>query len=344
MGVRSAAAAVIVARMAPAPFPILFLAPADPIDAVLVSGLLKRLHDEIEEGHFTVVADAGSAPLFRDLPRLDELIVHRRSGLADGLGLWTRLRRRRWGLALDAAGGRLTRWLSVRQRPPAHLELDVALHKVAAAAGLLRLEDEPPAPFLFTSAQTEQRATDLLGDGGPILAMAPAAPWVGSTWPVERFARSALQLLGDDGPLQGGRAMIVGSPQDWKAAESLRRSLPRDRWIDLTAQTDPLVIHACLARARLCIGGAVLWSHLAAAAGTPTLGLYGPTDESVDGIWGAHARVVRGPRSFQAIRAIDTALDQPVCHMLDLTIETVLQAANDLLDETEPASKGRIHA
>ena len=84
MGVRSGATAAIVATMPPAPFPILFLAPADAIDAVLASGLLKRLHDEIDEGRFTVVADPASAPLFGDLPRLDDLIVHRRTGLVDG--------------------------------------------------------------------------------------------------------------------------------------------------------------------------------------------------------------------------------------------------------------------
>ncbi len=325
--------------MAANSFPILFLAPSDPVDAILASGLLKRLHDEIEDGRFTVAADPTTAAYFRDLPRLDELIVAGRSRRRDSAGLWMRLRRRRWGLALDAGGGRFVDWLSARKRASIKAPPEQTEHRVVAAARLLRLEDEPPSPFLFTSDETRRRADELLGAGGPILAMAPAAQSVGATWPVERFARTAVQLLGQDGPMRDGRLLIVGAPEDWKAAESLRRSLPRTRWIDLTKETDPLVIHACLARARLFIGGAVVWSHLAASAGAPTLALYGPTDESQLGVWGENALVLRGPRSFEAIRASDPNLDQPVCHMLDLTVETVIEAATNLLRKPAPVQQ-----
>lgn len=326
------------------PFPILFLAPSDPIDAVLASGLLKRLHDEIPEGRFTIVADTDVAALFRDMPHLDEIVVHARASLRDVMRLWMRLRPRQWGLALDAGGGRLIDWLSVRQRATARSVAAGGVHRVVEAARLLRLEDEPPPPFLFLSDETRLRASELLGEGGPILAMIPATPWGGSTWPVERFSRAAVQLLGEDGPMRGGRVLIVGAPADWKAAESLRRSLPRDRWIDLTPETDPLVIYACLSQARLCIGGAVIWTHLAAAAGAPTLGLYGPSDETVNGVWGERARVVRGPRSFEAIQQGDPDLDKPVCHMLDLTVESVIEAAIGLLEQTQPAKQEKSDA
>jgi ADP-heptose:LPS heptosyltransferase len=204
---------------------------------------------------------------------------------------------------------------------------------VVRAARLLKLEEEPPAPFVFLSPDTECRAQEILGEGGPLLAIAPGADWIGRTWPVERYARLAARLL-EEPALEGGRLLIVGEPEHRKASEPLRRTIPRDRWIDVSSERDLLVVHACLRRARLFVGGQGPFTQIAALAGTPTLALFGPDDEAVCGPWGPRARVLRGPRGAGAIRAIDPHLDQPVCHMMDLPVERVLDAARGLLKDT----------
>ncbi len=331
--------------MSTGPFPILFLAPDRPIDAVFASGLFKRLHDEVENAAFTVVAPAAAAALFRDAPKREETVLREGPGWGRALSLWSRLRRRRWGLIVDAVGGKLIGWLPAKKRARwPKLEDGAAEHRVITFARLLKLEEEPPDPYLFIGDKTQARAEEILGEGGPILALSPGAPWIGQAWPPERFARAAAQLLGDGGPLAHGRLLIVGAQEDWKAAESLRRSITRDRWIDLTGEKDILLVLACLAKARLYIGGATLFTHLAAAAGAPTLALFGPNDEAVERPWGPKARVVRGPRSFKTIQSSDPGLDQPVCHMLDLPVETVTAAALELLKETGSSASRRKHA
>ena len=72
-----------------------------------------------------------------------------------------------------------------------------------------------------------------------------------------------------------------------------------------------------------------------AAAGTPTIGLFGPSDDQLYAPWGPNTRVVRGPRSFEQIRAVDPGLSQALCHMMDLPVETVTAAAKDLLAKTQ---------
>ena len=340
--------------MANPAFTILFLAPSSRTDAILASGLVRRLRDEIEDARFTVVAGPQTAPLFREIPGLEDLVVSERKSAAQSFALWRRLRGRRWGLALDAAGGRLVEYLGASRRASARPSPDAEpVHKVVQAARLLKLEDDPPAPFLFTSDETRARAAELLGARGPLLAMAPASPWVGAAWPIERFARVAVQLLGKGAALADGRLVIVGDPDDWRLAETLRRSVPRDRWVDLSHEPDPLVTYACLQRASLFIGGSEWLSHLAASSGAPTLGLYGPTDDAVEGVWGPLARVVRGPRSFEAIHGIDPRLNQSVCHMMDLSADAVVEAASGLLAlsapkappaPTSPARRKRRHA
>jgi ADP-heptose:LPS heptosyltransferase len=177
----------------------------------------------------------------------------------------------------------------------------------------------------------------LLTGSGPILAIAPQANWIGKTWPVERFSQAAIRLLDPDGPMADGRLMMLGGPEAMMIARGFRDVVARDKFIDLTKGTDLLTAYAALKHARLFIGNDSGTMHLAAAAGAPTLGLFGPSDERLYGPWGPRARVVRGPRDFAAIRAVDPGFSQALCHMMDLDVEKVVAAATELLAETEPA-------
>ncbi len=209
------------------------------------------------------------------------------------------------------------------------------------AARVLRLDDEPPAPFLFTGAETEAQADKLLKlpprlAEGPILAMAPAADWVGKAWPAERFAMAAAELLGAKGPLTNGRLLLVGGSDDRWATETVRRAIPRDRLVDLMGRADILLAYACLKRARLFIGNDNPFVALATAADVPTLALFGPSDDRIYGPWGPKGRTLRGPRDFAAFKAIDPTFSQAMHHMQDLTTAKVTAAARRLMAETEP--------
>jgi ADP-heptose:LPS heptosyltransferase len=321
-------------------FPILFLTSTRIGDAVLSSGLLKRLHDEIPNARFTIAAGAPAAPLFRDMPRLDDIIVvEKKKGGGHWLDLWGKVRQRHWGFVLDLRGSGLSHFLSskknkVYRRPRKGAPI---VHKVVEAARLLKLEEEPPAPFLFTSPDTEAKAAALLGnDPRPILAIGPGANWVGKAWPAERFNETAARLLGSEGVMPGGRLLVLGGEQDREGARAARMAMPRERVIDLAGKADLLTAYACLKRARLFIGNDSGLMHLAAAAGTPTVGLFGPSDERRYGPWGPHVRAVRGPRDFDDFLAADPHLNQALNHMMDLPVDTVTAAVSDLYVETEP--------
>jgi ADP-heptose:LPS heptosyltransferase len=317
-------------------FPILFITATRIGDAVLSSGLIRRLADEIPEARFTVVAGPLAAPLFANTPGLDRVIVLEKSRTGGHwFDLWRQVRHTRWGLIVDLRGSGISRFLSTKRRA-IHRKSAEPLHKVLEAAHTLRIEDEPAAPHLFTNPDIEAYADELTRGSGPILALAPAANWVGKTWPVERFSQVAMRLLRDHGPLQNGRLMVLGGPGDEKLATALR-DVARKGFIDLAGGADLLTAHACLKRARLFIGNDSGAMHLAAAAGVPTLGLFGPSDERLYAPWGEHARVVRGPRGYDQIKASDPGFTQVICHMMDLPVETVFKAAKDLLKATEHA-------
>lgn len=317
-------------------FPILFITANRIGDAVLASGLIRRLADEIPNARFTVVAGPLAAPLFAEVPNLERVIPFAKA--KDGshwFDLWRRVRLRRWGLVLDMRGSGLSRFLNTRRRAVYRRPAGEPVHKVLEAARTLRIEDEPAAPFLYTSPEIEAYAAEITAGRGPILAMAPSANWLGKTWPLERFSQVAIRLLGTHGALEGGRLMVLGGPEDTKLVRGLLDAVPRERFINLVGRVDLLTAYACLKHARLFIGNDSGAMHLAAASGAPTLGLFGPSDERLYAPWGPNARVVRGPRNFEQIRAVDPKFSQALCHMMDLSVETVVKAAQGLLRETE---------
>jgi len=315
-------------------FPILFITATRIGDAVLSSGLIKRLIDEVPDARFTIVAGPDAAPLFAHVPGLDHVIVFEKSKSGSHwLELWREVRRTQWGLIVDMRGSGISRFLSTKRRA-IHKKSAEPTHKVLEAARTLRIEDEPAPPHIFTNPDLETYADELTKGAGPILAMAPAANWIGKTWPVERFSQVAMTLLHGYGPLAGARLMVLGGPGDDALGRSLKDSAGR-RFINLAGKVDVLTAYACLKRARLFIGNDSGAMHLAAAAGCPTIGLFGPSDERLYAPWGDHTRVVRGPRSFEQIRAVDPGFGQALCHMMDLPVKTVVTAANDLLKATE---------
>lgn len=318
-------------------FPILFITATRIGDAVLSSGLIKMLADQIPNARFTIVAGPLAAPLFAHVPGLDRVIVMEKGkGKGHWFKLWNQVRHKKWSLIVDLRGSATALFLRRDKRAIWKKIPGEVVHKVVDAARTLKLEGDPPPPYLYITPEVQALADEMLGlnqggGTGPILAVGPAANWVGKVWPIERFTQTAAQLLDKDGPMGGGRLLILGGPDDTRMVEELRMASARGRTIDLTGKVDLLTAYACLKRASLFIGNDSGLMHIAAAAGTPTIGLFGPSDERRYAPWGEHAVAVRGPRTFEQFLAIDPELSQAIRHMSDLPVVTVFKAAKALL-------------
>ena len=82
---------------------------------------------------------------------------------------------------------------------------------------------------------------------------------------------------------------------------------------------------------RLVVGADTGPLHLACAVGTPVVGLYGPTDPARNGPYGTRSIVLRNPTSPTS----HTRRAQPDEAMLEISVESVVEAARRLLGSTE---------
>ena len=280
-------------------------------DAVLSTGLLDHLIRCHPDARITVVCGPVAEGVFARMPNRDRTIVlDKRPYRLHWPGLWRATATTLWDLVVDIRGSAFawmvpTRRRAVMRRRPGH--------KIAQLAAVLRLEP-PPLPVAWMAPGDHARAAALLPQAQPVVALAPTANWPPKTWPAERFFQLFNALR--DGPLPGAVPAIFAGPGDAERAMAapLLRALPDA--IDLAGMLCIPEAAACLARAALFVGNDSGLMHLAAAAGAPTLGLFGPTNAAEYAPSGRCA----------ATTAAATG------KMQDLTVEQALAAATALLD------------
>ncbi len=270
---------------------ILFVTATRIGDAVLSTGLLSYLIGRFPAARLTIAAGPDAAPLFEDVPNLDRLVALPKRRLSlHWLTLYRAAAFRRWDMVIDLRGSALAYLLWTRER---HVMAkgDPALHRVQQLASLYGL-NPPPGPHLWTGDRHEAAAAVLVPPGAPILAIGPAANWRGKEWRSERFAELAQRLTSRSGLMPGARVAVLAAGHEMSQARPLIASLPPQRCIDLVGKLDLLTAAAVLRRSVLFIGNDTGLMHLAAAAGTPTLGLFGPSAIEQYAPWGPYTATV----------------------------------------------------
>jgi ADP-heptose:LPS heptosyltransferase len=155
----------------------------------------------------------------------------------------------------------------------------------APARGLGGDPTSEPATLVFSpeERQAAQAAAPSLSPG--FLAIHPGSGSATKNWPANRFAALV------DAHARGRPWLLVIGPADDEAAAPLRR-----RPGVVPVRDVPIrVLGGLLAHAGLYVGNDSGVSHLAAAAGAPTLTLFGPTDPKVWAPVGPLVETIRSP-------------------------------------------------
>lgn len=279
---------------------ILFITGTRVGDAVLSTGVLGHLIEKHPEARLTIACGPIAAPLFTSVPNLRRLVaMEKRPNGGHWLALWSSCAGTWWHTVVDLRGSLTAyvlpaarRYVKRRSKGQGHV-----VEQLARVVGL----SAPPSPRLWTAPEHWHAAGRLMPAGGPILGIGPAANWRGKEWPAGRFVELIQKLTAPTGILPGARVAVFGADGDRPRTDPVLSALPADRRIDLVGRVDLLTAHACLRRCVLYVGNDSGTMHLAAASGTPTLGLFGPSKDAEYRPWGAHAAFVRTAESYDEL-------------------------------------------
>jgi ADP-heptose:LPS heptosyltransferase len=279
-------------------------------DAVLSTGLLDYLIRTYPGARITVACGPVAEGVFLRLPGLDRIIVVEKQPFGGHwLGLWAATVTRWWDLVVDIRGSALSWLVPTRHRAVMAPGSGPKIEQLARVLGL----QVAPLPVVWFSAEDSIRAASLLPSHGPVIALAPTANWAPKVWPAERFVALFQCLSATHMP--GAVPAVIAGPGETEAlmAQPVLQALPNA--IDLVGRLSLPEIAAFLSRADLFVGNDSGLMHLAAAAGAPTIGLFGPTNAREYGPAGRRRCVVTGT---------DT-------QMTSISVDAVSEAAGRLL-------------
>lgn len=295
-------------------------------DCVISSGVIREISRQIPGARITVACGRPPAPFFRSAPGVEEVIVLDKKKMAGHwFGLWRQVVGTRWDLVIDIRGSALSYLIPAKRRVVYNRSWETGVRKVEMVSRLMG-SATPLEPEIFLDDRARAEAAAVIdpqlaaGPGpGPIIALAPIAHQPGKSWPADRWG-ALVEKLKAEPRFAGWRFMAVGGPGDRPPATPALEAAG-DRAIDFVGQGDILASAAAIDRAALFVGNDSGLMHVSAAAGRPTLGLFGPTEWWLYGPWGPRTRMAASNETRGAFAPIEA-----------LTVDRVFEAVIGLHD------------
>lgn len=311
---------------------ILFISSTRIGDAVLSTGILTHLQRTHEQARFTIVCGHLPAPLFKEFPNLEKLVVlEEKRSLKRWYNLWRTCRRDRWDMIVDLRGSALAFFLRARKRFVWRKNESLS-HRTEQLAAMMRF-DSVPTPNIPLSEERELMAATAHDFAShPVIALAPAANWVGKEWPCENFVALVDALKKKIPRFKAAKIALFASPREREQIKLLYEALPSKDLIDCVGTHDLLTQAALLKKCALFIGNDSGLMHMAAAVGTPTFGLFGPSRDEHYAPRGDRVCFMRTPESYETLMERHRAGEQGSL-MRSLRVDDVVEAVSCFLQE-----------
>lgn len=254
---------------------ILLIAPTRIGDAILASSILAHIQKIHPHAEVTIVTSALSAPMFSGYPQLKRIIpIVKQTYNRHWLKVWLATVGTLWIEVWDLRASIITFGVRTHRRHwfrPAPVKIPkVKQYAAMFATGPL------PAPRLWPLPEHSARAAQLMPEGEKFLVFAPIANWEPKEWPLAHYIALAKSLLA--GEFSGYRPVLICAPHERPRAAEFIEAFANTGLLDLSQGDQHLLtIYACMQRAQGFVGNDSGLMHMASAAGTKTIGLFGPT-------------------------------------------------------------------
>ena len=304
---------------------VLFITSTRLGDAVLSTGLLEHLLQQNPNARVTVACGPLPQSLFEGFANVERIIpLKKEKRHGHWMKLWKAVIGTRWDMVIDLRDSAVSRLIRADKRFIFGKGIDKSKHKVEQAAATMKLLQVPAPKLYFTPAQ-DAFAKALIPSGNSVIGVGPSANWIGKTWPAEKFIELVAWLTSNDGILPNARVAVFAAPGEEAQAKPVLDSILEERRIDGIAKGNPAEIAAALSRCDFYVGNDSGLMHAAAAAGVPTVGLFGPSYPHLYAPYGDHTAYAQTPETFDQLIDFEGYTPQSLTDTLmhSLSVEVV---------------------
>ena len=177
----------------------------------------------------------------------------------------------------------------------------------------------------FVPGSEAEHKVAALGLPQSFVHMHPASRWTFKCWPAERNAQLADRLAAE-----GHQVVLTAAPGEMDFIDQILAKAA-SKPLNLAGKLSLKELGALTARAHLFIGVDSMPMHLAAAMGTPTIALFGPSNEAEWAPWNVEQRIVTTTHSCRPC-GVDGCGGSKVSECLTLLpVDAVHAAAREIL-------------
>jgi len=177
----------------------------------------------------------------------------------------------------------------------------------------------------FVAGTDAEQKVASLGLPQAFVHMHPASRWTFKCWPAERNAQLADRLAAE-----GHSVVLTAAPQETDFIDQILAKTA-SKPLNLAGRLSLKELGALTARAHLFIGVDSMPMHLAAAMGTPTIALFGPSNEAEWAPWNVEQRIISTTHSCRPC-GFDGCGGSKVSECLTLLpVDAVHAAAREIL-------------
>ena len=288
-------------------------------DVVMATPVLENLRQAFPSAKIDFLTEKFCAPIVMGHPAIDEVIELDRKNLrtlpfgkrlATSLALLRDLRRLRYDLVFDLFGNPrtaimtlatgATRRVGFRFRGRRHAYNVVVeprgnvVHEVEFNLDALRALDIPIISrklFMPLDHGAETLAEKFWIEnhlaGKAVIGLNPSGGWYTKRWPLERFAAVGDAII----EKLDAAVVLIWGPGELDDARSIAAKMRHEAL--LIPQSDLILLSSLLRRLTILVSNDSGPLHIAAAVGTPVVGIYGPTRPDLQGPWGDGHQIVR---------------------------------------------------
>ncbi|HEX7574377.1 MAG TPA: glycosyltransferase family 9 protein, partial [Bacteroidota bacterium] len=309
-------------------------------DVLLSTIVTKNLRLAYPLAQIHYLTESPSVDVLKGNPFVDDVLVYDRKSMS-GLGLIRAVRRGGYDVVIDLFGNPrtalLTRLSGAEQRVGFRFRGRTYAYNILAeprgnrvhntefnldALGALGVAIQDRSIY-FSFDDDDARHVDSFlppgfARGSFVVCINSGGGWYTKRWGLDRFAALADHLVAE----YNARIVLSWGPGQLPEAEEIRKTMTREAFIP--PATTLRQLGALLKRCSILVSNDSGPLHIAAAVGTPVLGIYGPTDPLLQGPYGDNHVVVRN----EVLDCLGCNLTScPIGHpcMLGLSVETVLQ-------------------
>ena len=268
-------------------------------DIVLTTPFIRSVRAACPDAFIAYLGEKNAVTLLERNPHLDDVIPFdfSRPTILEQSRVALQLRRLRFDLAFDLFGNPRTALLTYLSGAPTRVGqakkgrgrlYTVQVHdderrKTAVefynqflrVVGLSPVEG--PTEIVLTAAEREGAWSLLPGvdRDRPLVGIQPGATWPAKKWLPERFGLLAARMVSE----LGVQVVVTAGPRDADAVLTMRAAMPSPPMIvrDLPLRQ----LAAVCAQCRVFVSNDAGPMHIAAAVGTPTIGIFGPGEEDI---------------------------------------------------------------